>query len=264
MWTRATITRCAATLILLAGLGILTQARPAEALELTVSPIQIHLTPTQKSAIIRVGNPNDDAITVQATVFAWTQDANGTDRLTPATDLLAFPQMILIKPGFERLIRVGTTNPDRSVERTFRILLEPVLTPKGAHVDPTSNLRAAAATIITRSSVPIFVYPTKGLPAPIKVAGRVERGALLLQTTNPGTVHVSPPNLTIKGYTANTELLFEHETHAWYILAGGTRTDPFKLPPEHCPRLQRLVVEVLSGQQTETVTVPVSPESCQP
>ena len=264
MWTRATITRRAATLLLLAGLGILAQARPARALELSISPIQVHLTPTQKSAIIRVGNPNDEAITVQATVFAWTQDAQGTDTLTPTTDLLAFPQMLSIKPGVERNVRVGTTNPDRSVERTFRILLEPVLTPRAAHIDPTSNLRAAAATIITRSSVPIFVYPTKGLPAPIKVAGRVERGALLLQTTNPGTVHVSPPTLIIRGYTASTELLFEHETHAWYVLAGGTRTDPFKLPAAHCAKLERLVVEVHSGQQTETLTVPVSPESCQP
>jgi len=264
MWTRATITCATTALLLLAGLGVLAQARPAGALELSVSPIQVHLTPTQKSALIRLGNPNAEAITVQATVFAWSQDEHGTDRLTPTSDLLAFPQMLLIKSGVERNVRVGTTNPDRSVERTFRILLEPVLTPKGAHADPTDNLRAAAATIITRSSVPIFVYPTKGVPAPLRVAGRIEQGAFLLQTTNPGTIHVSPPALTIKGYTAGSEFLFEHETHAWYVLAGGTRTDRFPLPAAHCARLHRLVVEVRSGQQTETVTVPVLPESCQP
>lgn len=264
MWTRTTLRCGTATLLLLAGLGALAQARPAGALELSVSPIQVHLTPTQKSALIRLGNPNADAITVQATVFAWSQDDHGTDRLTPTSDLLAFPQMLLIKSGVERNVRVGTTNPDRSVERTFRILLEPVLTPKGANVDPTGNLRAAAATIITRSSVPVFVSPAKGLPAPIKVAGRVEQGVLLLQTTNPGTVHVSPPALTIKGYTTRSELLFAHETHAWYVLAGVTRTDRFLLPAAHCAGLDRLVVEVRSGQQTETVTVPASPDSCQP
>ena len=106
MWTRATIRCGTATLLPLAGLGVLAQVRPADALELSVSPIQ-------------VGNPNDEAITVQATVFAWSQDAHGTDRLTPTSDLLAFPQMLLIKSGVERNVRVGTTSPDRSVERTF-------------------------------------------------------------------------------------------------------------------------------------------------
>ena len=256
-----TITRCAGTVLLLAGLGICAQARPAGALELSVSPVQVHLAPNQKSAIIRIGNPNPDAITVQATVFAWTQDANGTDTLEPVSDLLVFPQMLKIKDGIERNVRVGTTNPDRTSERTYRILLEPVFSPKATQVDGNAS-RAAAATIITRSSVPVFVAPTKGVPAPIKVTSRMDKDALILQVTNPGTVHILPPTVTVKGYSATNELLFEHDTHGWYVLAGATRTDRLRLPKGRCADLRRLAVEVVSGQQTETLTVPVTSDAC--
>ena len=262
MMTRVAITRCFVTALLLAGLGILAQAGPAGALELSVSPIKVSLAPNQKSAIIRVGNPNTEPLTVQVTIFTWSQDANGIDKLDPAPDLLAFPQMLQIKPGIERNIRVGTTNPDRTSERTYRIILEPVLMRKSANGEGGTS-RGAASTIITRSSVPVFVEPTKSVPTPIKAAARVEQGTLALQISNSGLIHVPPPAVALKGYSANDELLFEQDTHGWYVLAASARTDRFRLPAEHCEKLQRLAVQVSNGQQTETLTVPVPPESCQ-
>ncbi len=49
MWTAVRTTpRVATLLLLLAGLGALIQPRPAGALELSLSPIQVSLAPTQK------------------------------------------------------------------------------------------------------------------------------------------------------------------------------------------------------------------------
>jgi hypothetical protein len=110
--------------------------------------------------------------------------------------------------------------------------------------------------------VPVFVAPTKGVPAPIKVTSRMDKDALILQVTNPGTVHILPPTVTVKGYSATNELLFEHDTHGWYVLAGATRTDRLRLPKGRCADLRRLAVEVVSGQQTETLTVPVTSDAC--
>jgi len=263
MWTSPRLLPAVATVLVLAGLGDLARPGPAGALELSVSPVRMQLAPTQKSAMLRVGNPNTEPITVQVKVFAWSQNADGLDQLEPTSDLLVFPQMVTIKPGAERNIRVGTMQPRRDVEVVFRLLLEPLITPKAAAaVDEARGNRSAQTTIITRTSLPVFVLPAKGLPAPLRVAGSVAGGKLLLRITNPGTVHALPPAVTMKGYSAGEELLLDGESRGWYVLAGATRIETIALPADACVRLRRLVVDLRNGQQAETLTVPVTPDQC--
>ncbi len=263
MWTPARLLPALTTVLVLAGLGHLAQPGPAGALDLSVSPVRMQLAPRQKSAMLRVGNPNTEPITVQVKVFAWSQTADGLDRLEPTADLLVFPQMVTVKPGAERNIRVGTLQSARHAEVVFRLLLEPLLTPKAAAaVDETRGTRSAQTTIITRTSLPVFVLPAKGLPAPLRVAGSVAQGKLLLRLTNAGTVHAPPPAFILKGYSAGDELLLESESRGWYVLAGVTRTETIPLPTDTCPRLRRLVVDVRNGQQAETLAVPVTADQC--
>ncbi len=199
------------------------------------------------------------------TVYAWSQDADGHDTLEPTSDLLVFPQMLALRPGTERNVRVGTMTPDHSVERTFRLLIEPILTTQQHLVEESGKqTRSAIATIITRSSVPVFLEPTKATPAPLTVAARLEGGRLHLRLTNPGRVHLAPPTITFKGYAAGDALVLDGERKSWYLLAGSTRTETIPLAAETCPQLSRLVLEVHSGQQTETVHVPVTPDRCAP
>jgi len=265
MWTSVRTTRRALTLLpLLAGLGTLAQPGPAGALELTLAPIQVYLAPTQKSAILRIGNPNPQPLTVQVTVFAWSQDAEGHDKLEPTTDLLVFPQMLKLHASSERNVRVGTTNPDRSAERTFRLLIEPVLTTTPHPEEPGKPTRSALATIITRSSVPVFIEPAKATPAPLTAAATLDAGTLRLRMTNPGRIHLPPPSISIKGYASGDELILDGERKAWYLLAGSTRTETIPLPAETCRQLTRLVLDLRSGQQAETLTLPVTPDRCAP
>jgi fimbrial chaperone protein len=265
MWTSVRTTRRALTLLLLlAGLGEGAQPGLAGALELTLAPIQVYLAPTQKSAILRIGNPNPQPLTVQVTVFTWSQDAEGHDKLEPTTDLLVFPQMLNLHASSERNVRVGTTNPDRSTERTFRLLIEPVLTTTPLPDDTGKPTRSAITTIITRSSVPVFIEPTKATPAPLTAAATLEAGTVRLRITNPGRVHLPPPRITLKGYASGDELVLDGEHKAWYVLGGSTRTETIALPAETCPQLTRLVLDLRSGQQTETLTVPVTPDRCAP
>ncbi|MFI5340092.1 MAG: molecular chaperone [Candidatus Methylomirabilales bacterium] len=262
MWPVNRFIGVAMLITLLAGLGILAQPRPAGALDLAVSPVQVYLAADKKSAILNVTNPNKEAITIQVSVFTWSQDPTTGDQLDPTQDLLVFPQMLNIKPGASRNIRVGTTETAPQTERTFRLLLEPVVTPKKPSEEQGST-GTATFTIVTRASVPVFIQPAKANPAPLRTALTADHGKLFIHVTNPGPVHVPPPGYIIKGYTAREELALEGEKRGWYVLAGATRTETIPIPADKCPSLRRLLVEVRSGQQTDTATIPVPPDFCQ-
>ncbi len=264
MWTSLRTTHRALTLLLLAGLAALVQPGPAGALEISLAPIRIYLTPNQKSAILQIGNPNPQPLTVQVTVFAWSQDPEGLDKLEPSSDLLVFPQMLNLKPSSQRNIRIGTLNPDRSAERTFRLLIEPVLTSLSHGDESGTHARTAMATIITRSSVPVFIEPAKATPAPVTATASLDAGKVRLRITNPGSIHLTPPTITIKGYTSGDALVLDGAQKGWYILPHSTRTETIALPADTCRQLARVVLDVQSGQQTETVTVPVTADLCAP
>lgn len=259
MWipTRTVWFRTLATLLL--GLGLV-QPEQAGALDLAVVPVRIHLSPAKRSTLLTVSNPNAEPITVQASVFAWSQTRERGDSLTPSQDLLVFPQIFAIKPGASRNLRVGTTQASRGLERAFRILLEPIQPPPASSGE-ASGQRTASMTVITRASIPVFLQPSKPVTAPLAVALRVAQGQLLVEMTNPGTVYTPPQGLTIKGY-AGDDLVLEGETRGWYVLAGSLRTQTINLPRETCLALSRLVVEVRSGEQTREYAVPVSPDRC--
>lgn len=261
MWTTDRVPPAAVLISLLAGLGTLAQPGLAGALDLAVSPVQVTLAPEKKSAILTLSNPNPEVLTIHASVFAWSQDPTTGDRLEPTQELLAFPQMLRIKPGASRNMRVGTTGTVRDIERTFRILLEPVVTPTKPAEDPRAT-GTGGLTIVTRASVPVFIQPAKANPAPIRTTLSVAQGQLVIQVTNPGSVHIPPPAFTIKGYTARDELALEGEARGWYVLAGATRTQIIPLPADRCASLRRVVVTVRTGQQTDTAAVPVSPDHC--
>lgn len=261
MWTLDRVPRVAVLITLLAGLGPLAQPRLAGALDLAVSPVQVYLAPDKKSAMITISNPNTEVMTIQASVFAWSQDPTTSDTLEPTQELLAFPQMLQIKPGASRNVRVGTTGTVRDIERTFRILLEPVVTPTQPSEEPRST-GTAGLTVVTRASVPVFIQPAKANPAPIRTTLSVNQGKLFIHVTNPGSVHIPPPAFTIKGHTASGELALEGEAHGWYVLAGATRTEIIPLPADRCDSLRRVVVDVRNGQQTDWAAVPVSPDRC--
>ena len=259
MWipTRTVWRRILTTLLL--GLGLV-QPERAGALDLAVVPVRIHLSPTKRSTMLPVTNPNTEPMTVQASVFAWSQTLPGGDTLEPSQDLLVFPQIFAIKPGASRNLRVGTTQASRGTERAFRILLEPIQPPPTPSGEAPGQ-RTASMTVITRASIPVFLQPSTPVTAPLSVALRVGQGQLLVEMTNPGTVYTPPQGLTIKGY-AGDDLVLEGETRSWYVLAGSLRTQTINVPRETCLALSRLVVEVRSGDRASEYAVPVSPDHC--
>src|SRR5438045_8951847 len=71
-----------------------------------VNPIRIDMTKGATTAAITVRNDGEDAIVVQSSVVAWTQD-NGQEVYTPTTEALVTPPIMTVPPGGEQIVRVG-------------------------------------------------------------------------------------------------------------------------------------------------------------
>src|SRR3546814_20680504 len=80
----------------------------------------------QTASALGLSNTGKSALHAQVRIFHWTQ-ADGNDKLTPTTDLVASPPMVSIEPGKRQLVRIIRVNDGlipHKVERTFRLLVD--------------------------------------------------------------------------------------------------------------------------------------------
>src|ERR1700692_3246012 len=86
-----------------------------------VNPIRVEMTKGATTADITVRNDGEEAIVVQSSVVAWTQD-NGQEVYTPTTEALVTPPIMTVPPGGEQIVRVGLRRPpDPQRELTYRL-----------------------------------------------------------------------------------------------------------------------------------------------
>src|SRR6185436_2063955 len=86
----------------------------------SVSPVLVHLSATQRSEVIEFTNAGQTPARFQAEVHAWHESAAGELTLSPTKDLLFFPSLFEIPPGETRRIRVASTVAPGPVERSYR------------------------------------------------------------------------------------------------------------------------------------------------
>lgn len=78
-----------------------------EAANFTVNPMQVVFTPTRKSAVVTLKNVSKDELRFQIRVFTWEQSARGDMQLGDTTDVVFFPQLLVLGPGQQRPIRLA-------------------------------------------------------------------------------------------------------------------------------------------------------------
>lgn len=192
-------------------------AEPALAGNFSVSPVRVALSSSLKVAAMRVFNGGAEPISIQLQLVEWDQQA-GQDVYTPTVELLATPPIFTIPAGQSQVIRVGLRRPpDLDHELTYRLILQEIPPPLE---DGFQGLRMAL-----RISVPVFVAPLEGEPAP-DLQWRVARdgGALALTAVNNGTAHGQVTNLRLRldGHqfapSDNTYIL-PGKRHTWHLPA---------------------------------------------
>jgi len=246
-------------LTLLAGLA-LSQASDAATPLISITPVTVTIPSGHRSSLITIRNLNPEPMNIQITPFAWAQDQQAEDRLTPTHDLIVFPLIFTIRPHSERKVRIGTAL-SAPTERTYRLIVDTLL-PSDSQPDAG---RSAGFRITTRASIPVFLLPTQPAAPKLAAALTIEAGHLKVQISNTGSLHLPPQHLQITGYAdEQTAPILSGTTTGWYLLPNISHTHDIPLPPDKCPSLTVIKMDIRYDTHTTTRRLALPPGACAP
>ena len=218
---------------------------------LSLSPVRVHLSDQQRTAVVTLRNGGGEATLVQVEALLWEQ-ANGEDRLTPSRDVIVSPAVFTVAAGESQLVRLSLRRePDSQRELAYRLILQEV--PTAQEVQP-SGLRVAL-----RMSVPIFVAPDAAA-APVLEwnATCCDNDALAIEVTNRGTRHARVTDFAVTAAADPTP--FASQKLAAYILPGQSRRWLLDTGSEDAAKLTtaRLALEGHTEDGPVSAEIPVS------
>ena len=170
---------------------LLTGVTVLSAGSLGVSPVRVDLSASQQVGAITVNNPGTEPVSMQLELMNWSQQ-EGKDIFSATREVLVNPPIFTIPPGESQLIRVGLRRaPDAQLELSYRLFLQEL--PSSLSSDLTG------AQMLMRISLPVFILPNKVETRPVLrwQATRTPQGALKLNLTNNGSIHVQIRNFKL-------------------------------------------------------------------
>ncbi len=232
--------------LLALGVG-LSYAERAGASAFNVKPTQVYLSTKAPSALFSVRNESAEALRFQLSVFVWDQTTKGEMRLAPTQDIVFFPALLTLGPGEERKIRVGSTVPGGTVEKSYRIFVE--------ELPPAVKAKEAGKggpqiKVLMRMGVPIFFQPANPAAAGQIEAKTLRSDKLAFEVKNTGNVHFQVRQARVRGLGPSKESLFERTVPGWYVLAGGSRVFEVQAPRNICAKTKSLAFVVETEQAT--------------
>lgn len=248
------------------GLSLAISVSSAFAADFQVQPTSLILSSDAKSGAFTVLNDGNDSIDFQVDVKEWSQDAAGKDVYSEARDVVFFPKIMTVAAHEQRAIRIGIKSPPSQREKTYRVFVEEIPTPKKeTEVAKTGNIRAGL-TIAFRFATPIFVMPVK--PQRSAEVARMEMagGAVKALIRNTGNVHIKLLNLKFRGLAADGKELFSKEIAGWYILNGMAVPYEAAVPKEQCRALSSIEVKAQAADPDLNIagSMPVDKSMCAP
>lgn len=179
--------RVAATI---AAAAVLLSPIAINAASLKLYPVRIVLTPDRPVQTMTIHNESAETFRGQMRLFAWRQ-VDGKDSLEETRDVLANPPLFEIPPRGDQLARFGLRTQAGAIEKSYRVLIQEIPTDRPKNPGELQT--------ILRISVPIFVPPTKAMPA--KLVWRISPshgGQAVVDIRNGGAVHVQINRLVLK------------------------------------------------------------------
>jgi fimbrial chaperone protein len=201
-----------------------------------VNPIRVDLSPTVRSVALSVRNGGADAMVVQVSVSAWSQE-DGKDILTPTNEVLVSPPIATIAPDGEQIIRVGLRRaPDAKRELSYRIFLQ--------EVPPPPKPGFQGLVVALRVGLPIFVQPRQG-PAKATLVWNAELrtgNTIHLKLENQGTGHIQIS--TVELFLPSEKEAIAEQSGLAYVLPGQAREWGLKLRHTGVKKGDRLSMKV--------------------
>ncbi|MGA2649183.1 MAG: fimbria/pilus periplasmic chaperone [Terracidiphilus sp.] len=192
---------------------------------LSVVPVNIVISPGQRSSSLTVTNTGNSETAVQIRAYAWDQK-NGEDQLTASDAVVLSPPIARIAPGALQVIRIILRKPPVGRESTYRILIDQIPPPAEPGI----------VHMVLRLSIPIFAKPETRAVSHVQFHMEIDGGKLFLVGVNDGLSHEVINGIEL--LASDGRNLKEEVSASPYILAGATRRwpivaqDPLPLPKE--------------------------------
>ena len=225
-------------------------AVPALAGSLSITPVRVELSNTQRSIALTVRNDGDQPSVVQAQLVAWSQESN-EDKLDPTVDLLASPPIFTVAPGASQILRVALRRaPDSAVERTYRILVN--------EVPGKPQPGFTGAQFALKISLPIFVDAMTAKTAPkIEWSAKLApTGDIALTMANTGSRHLQVHSAEVLNDQSTVDAAI---SSMFYVLPGQRRTMSMKPIEGRTPAAGRYKVRAESDAGPLSADVVVDP-----
>lgn len=218
----------------------------------SVSPVRIYMTPRDRAVAVTLTNEGDSPNVLQADLNSWTQDADGTDRLTPTDDLILSPPIIKLAPRSRQVVRLALLRPaDPARQLTYRLIVREV---PEASADGMKGIRVPIALAL---SMPVFITPPQAqrevacslVAAPLPAAAPTPQ----VRCANSGSAYAQIRQLVLR---RGDVVLARFEGGA-YILPGAAQILTLKAEQALAPGAAELNVSFDDGRsQAFNVVLP--------
>lgn len=223
----------------------------AIAADFQVLPTTLDLGAKIKSGVFSVINNGNEKIDFQVSVQEWNQDEQGKDVLTETKEIVFFPTIMSVEPNSQRAIRIGLKTPPAAREKTYRLFVQEIPTPKKTQDVDVNKKVKAGVTIAFRFSMPIFVKPLKPQESFVFDSIAMSRGVVKAMVKNTGNVHIKTRAVKFSGKDTEGKEIFSKEVAGWYILNGLSFPYEAEIPKDVCGKIATIDLSA----QTETGSI---------
>jgi fimbrial chaperone protein len=165
---------------------------------LTVSPVKIQLSPSNKTGVLSIINKGDTPVNLQLDAKSWDMDENGKFIETDTGDFVFYPKTLTIKAKEEASVRVGYMSDFPNTEKPYRLFINEI--PSITQVEPEKNKVNIGVNTALSMSMPVYVVPTNEVPAPQVELGQIktDNQKLRIGVKNTTSYHVDLNKVSVK------------------------------------------------------------------
>jgi len=162
------------------------------AASIAVSPLLIEISDkTPMASLNLTNNEAEKSVSFQVRAFAWRQDQNGNEILSPAPQIAISPPILTIKPQSKSLVRIIRMGTDAIIgEENYRLQIEEL---------PNSNeeVSGTGVGLLMSYSLPLFATSSKAQSLEPVWHLSLDEQNLNLQVTNNGQTKIKISSLKI-------------------------------------------------------------------
>jgi len=201
-----------------------------------VGPMMVELNAANKTGLVKVNNVDNKPLQLQVRLFSWSQNSLAESVYEESDDLIFFPRLLEVKPGEERLIRIGVKSPPSEQEKSYVLFIEEMPAFQDNEVN-TNKPKQTQIAVTGRFGVLVFVSPL--LPKANAEIAKLElnQGRVSLTVNNPGNVHLTIPQIKF-----DQPGKFSKTIVGGTLLSGAARSYYVDIPADTCTALDELSV----------------------